>query len=188
MRYHQKLLNHQKERKQIIRIYNDKIIDDKNEFLFLKCDISGCDKYYKSLSLLNLHKKSHTKPYKCLYDGKCAKSFSRNTDLKLHQLRIHKNIKIKENLKICTFCDIKFSSKSSLSKHIESIHAKIEKKFVCKKCHKRFNRKDELQSHFKRHLSISFRTRLNCHHCDSSFSTNSNLNKHIKKFHNIQPL
>ena len=157
------------------------MIDNDTNVVFFKCDTVGCTKYYPSLSQLNLHKKSHNKPYKCLY-GICNKSFSRNTDLKLHLLTVHKN-KGKDGQEICKFCKNTFRSKSSLLKHVDNIHGEIQKKFVCKRCHKQFRRKDELQNHFKSHLSMDMRKIFKCNDCPSSFTLKSNLQKHLRKFH-----
>eukprot|EP01083_Nonionella_stella_P151409 483678_1 len=149
-----------------------------------------CHKWYKSLGALNLHKKAHTKPYKCNYED-CGKSFSRNNDLKVHQMRVHKRghvhaINASETQKVCTFCDGAFASTSSLSRHMASVHRGKEKEYVCKKCHKHFSTKHQLQSHFDVHLSRHIRKLFNCNMCGKQFTTKSNRNKHYNKFHSDQ--
>ena len=60
-----------------------------------------------------------------------------------------------------------------------------EKPFKCRKCHKQFKNKYCLQSHYKIHLKddCGIRERFKCDHCDKIFSTKSNRNRHIKKYH-----
>ena len=141
--------------------------------------MDGCNKCYKSLGLLNLHKKAHFKPFKCA----CGKSFTRNSDLRSHKLKFHSNDGFKAQSMFCTFCKESFCSKSSLRKHIDSIHQQVTKQFVCRKCCKRFRRKDELQSHLKSHLPLDVKKVYQCKACHLSYSTKSNRNKHMKKFH-----
>merc|ERR1711971_195319 len=94
---HQKEYGHQKARITVS-------LDDDQHIVYW-CDVNGCNKFYKSLGLLNLHKKAHTKPFKCL----CGKSFGRNSDLKEHKKALHGigNARI-----ICTFFKETFGSTS----------------------------------------------------------------------------
>lgn len=179
----------------MINIYDDNTINDNPNILpWFHCDKIGCNKSYSSLGQLNLHKKSHSKPYKCLYEENntiCNKSFARRTDLKLHLLRIHNHHNENNQnhaKKKCKFCKNTFKSNSSLLKHIENIHVGIQKRFACKRCHKKFRRKDELQSHFKSHLSMDQRKNFKCDQCSSSFTLKTNLKKHLRKFHAMSVL
>merc|ERR1712228_118265 len=172
LRLHQKEFNHQKRRKIV------SLINKSSDVYLFECDAFGCNKCYKTLSLLNLHKKAHSKPFKCF----CGKSFTRNNDLQRHK-ETHSNNDCEAQFIFCTFCKETFCSKSSLKKHIDSIHQSASKQFVCRKCCKQFRRKDELQSHFKSHLTAASKKVYDCKTCHTSFSTKSNRTKHMKKSH-----
>ena len=105
----------------------------------------------------------------------------------------------------CDICNKQFSNKSSLTKHIKSVHQKI--KFKREICGIELSRKDKLQRHKKAVLlrSSEFECRVcekkfsrkenqlthkivccNCRHCHEQFSSPSELLNHIcpeKKHH-----
>ena len=146
-----------------------------------KCDRIGCNKIYFTLRHLNRHKLTHFKPFKCTM---CAKSFGTDWDRKIHQ-RIHDEDKREE----CTFCKRKFCDPAALRKHIKWNHndKMALKPFVCRRCHRRFDRKFCLQSHIKMHLNASEgnKERFECAFCEKAFSNKSNRNKHVRKYHSL---
>ena len=98
----------------------------------------------------------------------------------------------------CNLCNKLFSNKSSLTKHIKSVHEKI--KFKCEICDKELLRKDDLQRHKKTvhwrssefkcvvcerkfsrkdHLLIHKNVCCKCKHCHEQFSSPSELLNHI---------
>ena len=74
----------------------------------------------------------------------------------------------------CDICNKLFSNKSSLTKHIKSVHEKI--KFKCEICGKELSRKDKLQRHKKTvHWGSS---EFECTVCEKKFSRKENLQAH----------
>jgi len=154
-------------------------------YTMYECSVSGCGRLFGSVTRLNAHHKSHTKPYQC---GECTQSFSRRGDLKVHQLRRHFKRASKTSTAArpklaCTFCEEVFKTRSALSKHMECMHAATPRQFVCRRCHKKFHRKDELQSHLRVHLAPVLRRSFRCTDCALQCSTKSNLNRHRKRMH-----
>ena len=143
------------------------------------CGIGHCSKSFTSRRRLNQHYQSHYKQYRCPYPG-CYKAFTRKNDLKIHQ-ESHQHRKSE----ICGFCMMKFADWRYLRKHIKEQHKEIsaEKQYVCRKCHKRFDRKDSLQNHWKSHLDKKHRTLLKCSECKQAFTFKPNLRKHIVNVH-----
>ena len=142
------------------------------------CDHVGCYKKFSQIFQLNNHKqKQHSKyRYKCSF---CKKGFAEKRKLKYHE-RIHLN----DRKEICKFCKQTFIDPSTLRQHINNIHDNIPKRYLCKKCGKRFAKLSLLQSHWKTHLiSIDERKLFNCDYCHSQFTLKSNKNKHLKKYH-----
>ena len=74
----------------------------------------------------------------------------------------------------CDICNKLFSNKSSLTKHIKSVHEKI--KFKCEICDKEFSQEDNLQRHKKavHSKNIEFK----CVVCERKFSRKDNLLAH----------
>ena len=74
----------------------------------------------------------------------------------------------------CDICNKLFSNKSSLTRHIKSVHEKI--KFKCEICDKELSRKDDLQRH---KLSVHSKSiELECVVCERKFSRKDHLLAH----------
>ena len=74
----------------------------------------------------------------------------------------------------CNLCNKLFSNKSSLTKHIKSVHEKI--KFKCEICDKELSRKDDLQRHKK---TVHWRSsEFECTVCEKKFNRKGNLQAH----------
>ena len=81
---------------------------------------------------------------------------------------------------ICPTCTKKFSNKSSLNKHIATVHEKSET-FVCDSCTKTFTRKADMKKHISAvHLKIKD---LKCPTCDRKFALKHHLKEHIEIVH-----
>ena len=74
----------------------------------------------------------------------------------------------------CDICNKLFSNKSSLTKHIKSVHEKI--KFKCEICTKNFTKKENLLSH-KRNIH-SKSTEFECTVCEKKLNRKGNLQAH----------
>ncbi|XP_014673954.1 PREDICTED: zinc finger protein 436-like [Priapulus caudatus] len=76
----------------------------------------------------------------------------------------------------CQVCDVDFTRKSSLDKHLVS-HLNVgEKPHKCDLCDTRFTRMDHLKRHFRNHTGEKPHK---CEHCDIAFARQDHLKKHI---------
>ena len=75
-----------------------------------------------------------------------------------------------------------------MTKHVKIAHAGAGRNFLCRICHKRFDRKSVLQQHWEAHKDDGERTTFQCKHCEAkgafnSFTQKYNLSKHVRKYH-----
>ncbi|CAH2319892.1 zinc finger 583 isoform X3 [Pelobates cultripes] len=139
-----------------------------------RCSI--CEKYFKTIGILNVHMKTHSgiRPYRC---NDCGKSFRDNWNLKVHQ-KIHTG----ETPYKCSICDKSFIQYATYMKH-QRIHTG-EKPYTCCYCDKRFTNSSNLVRHHRTHTGEKPYV---CVECDKSFSYNTSLIQH-KKIHSIECL
>ena len=104
----------------------------------------------------------------------CDKKFSCNSGLKAHIKSVHEKISHK-----CLICDKTFPYKCTLKNHIESIH---EGKKSCPSCKYSCLEPRDLRQHI---VSVhQVKKSYKCLICESIFTTNGSLKKHIKSIHN----
>ncbi|XP_066245736.1 zinc finger protein 214-like [Euwallacea similis] len=120
----------------------------------------------------NLDQETHTRisgpcDLKC---DICDKSFSTLWNMQRHKLN-HTGEKRFE----CPYCQMRYSQKHIMEKHIRSRHTG-ERPFKCDQCPKTFTAKSNLNSHYKTHQGIRPYT---CDICGHTFGQKSNLKKHI---------
>ena len=84
-----------------------------------------------------------------------------------------------EKLFDCTSCDKKFSKKSNLKVHINSVHEKTRIE-SCDQCDYKCTVKDSLKQHIK---SVHSGEKFFCKHCEKQFNCKSDMNRHIRTFH-----
>lgn len=149
-----------------------------------------CKRIFNSDLLFKLHM--------CIQEGKkwrcfkCYKEFTKRNDLQRH-LRIHSG----SRPFVCTICEIKFTQKSTLNRHISAVHILDETrkyKFECFICEKKFNRKDHLEPHIINcHIKkineecLENPKQKDCTKCGKSFSLFSYL-KHHELMHSVGEL
>eukprot|EP01083_Nonionella_stella_P304742 1060247_1 len=142
------------------------------------CDHHQCNRRFSKIIQLQNHKmKCHlTIKYQCSF---CDRGF-REKRKQIYHERTHLN----DRKERCPFCKKTFCDPSTLRQHIHNIHDNVPKPYLCKKCGKRFAKLSLLQIHWKTHLvSVQQRKLYECEYCNSSFTTKSNRNKHLKKYH-----
>jgi DNA-directed RNA polymerase subunit RPC12/RpoP len=141
-----------------------------------KFSCTNCGKSFKKTFQLENHLRIHTgdRPFVC---HTCGKAFSQEASLRTH-MRIHSGSKPhackecgesfvtafalvshlqwrhNEGIRpfMCSFCSKSFPTKQALSKH-ETIH-RMEKKYSCCACDKKFARPDHLKSHMRTHPTV----------------------------------
>ena len=160
---HQKKLNHH----DLYHLNSSTVTPD--EVVIYRCDYKECNASYSSLGALNKHKRTHWKPFKCSH-VLCGKRFATKWDLKVHR-RIHLKTDNTPNLRKKQFGN-----------------ETVRRCFVCRICHKAFDRKETLQRHWKVHADTDKedRKRFECRECGVKFRYKSNVTKHCKKYHEIK--
>ncbi|XP_022907032.2 zinc finger protein ZFP2-like [Onthophagus taurus] len=193
---------------QIVNSKNNKIQGDgdfKKSQKEHKCNY--CDKLFKTISDLRVHKKSYhmgnnyicqvcgekfkysyllerhvfkhedKKPYEC---NICKKGCLTAESLKRHE-RIHdiNNIKKTHCCPICSKC---FPYSSTLLEHMKNHTG--HKPFLCTVCGKGFRQNSSLGIHMRSHNGIR---PYKCEICEDTFSLRGALNVHIKRHSNERP-
>jgi len=124
---------------------NTDIISILNKMEQYSCD--KCDKYYTRMSSLDRHKKSAHEGirYPCTKcDPNNTVYFTNLQGLRGHESSVHEGIRFP-----CDKCDYKASQMSTLKKHKDSIHEKIQNYFYCNLCNFKTVKKSYLKNHIE---------------------------------------
>ena len=157
-----------------------------------QCD--KCDKSFKYRPTLLSHlAKEHEGglPHKCQL---CGKAFLNGGKLQMHNLRVHKALEGKINVKseekndnntrisnICELCGKNYSDAYKLKYHKLEIHD--GRTFDCTKCENVFRHKYLLQEHIKAiHEGIKFK----CLSCGKEFDRKQTMQSHVRYVHTMQ--
>lgn len=160
---------------ELIEHYNKNHRKMKSPF---ECFFPGCGMFFKSNYKLDRHLKTHAKVKKKLFkcDFKnCNKTFTENYMLNRH--------KQDHELLTCKKCNLSFSSKHSMKKHMKEVHAIVEKLFVCEICQKSLL---SLSAYNKHILSHKISKTHYCKLCNKYFKSSYHLKSHHSHNHTTQ--
>ena len=110
--------------------------------------------------------------YNC-FEKNCGKSFRFKSLLDKH-MQSHVDIKTIQ----CKICNSRFKEMSTYKRHVQMIHSKVSKKFLCNVCDKYFDSKFVLNRHMITHSRTSM---FSCVYCHSNFKRKDNMVRHSKK-------
>ena len=130
-----------------------------------------CEKTFKTRAAFRKHKEMHSGRYNC---PECKKSLSSQWSLKSHMLT-HGNSDDRVRFP-CNVCTKSFCDKSSLHKHIKTVHMAL-KPFKCDVCDHSFSERKTLEEHVRTHTG---ERPFLCTFCPKSFKRISELNHHIR--------
>ena len=82
-----------------------------------------------------------------------------------------------ENSRKCDLCQMKFTTKGNLNKHVISVHEKNYRPNPCRVCQKSFKKRTLLTLHIREEHDLN---EFQCHICRMEFNHQTNLHGHIK--------
>ncbi|XP_053681736.1 zinc finger protein 239-like isoform X2 [Sabethes cyaneus] len=137
---------------------------------FFQCE--QCKAVFRSHDLWQTHRTRHDmeKRFTC---PTCKKQFRSASTLKVHR-RTHTN----ERPYVCDICSRSFVQNTNLTYHMK-VHRNI-RDFPCEQCSYRARNQNDLNLHKRSHTGARPYV---CDLCQCSFSTSSNLSKHVKRRH-----
>ena len=130
-----------------------------------------CEKTFKRSASFRKHQEMHNGFYTCT---QCNKSLSSSWSLKSH-MQIHSNADDRTRYP-CNVCAKSFCDKSSLHKHVKSVHMAY-KPFKCSECERAFSERKTLEEHVRTHTG---ERPFLCTFCPKTFKRISELNHHIR--------
>ena len=142
-----------------------------------------CNEEFSDTKMFREHYRRHSHPHACKF---CGKYF-----VKIGSLHSHVCNASAAGVFQCSECEKDFGSELLMWRHKTEIHG--EPKLSCEICHKKFYRKDKLDTHIckdqltgedldiPRNKELRAKSsKLMCHICGKYFASVSNLNNHMK--------
>ncbi|GIX99217.1 transcription factor IIIA [Caerostris extrusa] len=141
------------------------------------CPHENCTASYNHKYKYEVHLRSHSgeRPYVCSYEG-CGKAYISSSHCKRHEHTHGSSYPCPEK-----GCFEVLKTKSTLNKHIKTVHLKIKKHkvFPCTECGKDFNKHKTLQMHLLKHTG-ELPYKCEFEGCKKAFLTPSKLKRHNK--------
>uniref|UniRef100_A0A182JT62 C2H2-type domain-containing protein n=1 Tax=Anopheles christyi TaxID=43041 RepID=A0A182JT62_9DIPT len=142
-----------------------------------KLSCSVCSKKFTQKASLKRHMAIHTgeKAYQC---DQCGKQYIHYSSFYMHQLA-HRDVRAKK----CTICGYSLPSNSHLKRHMRTHSG--EKPYDCPVCGQKFSQRYNMVQHLNAHNGKAARSvkTINCPHCPHASDRNSQLKKHVEKYH-----
>ena len=138
-----------------------------------KCDI--CEKVFTNKHYLYKHKFTHRPMETCPH---CHKEYQR---LSSHIERKHSSTTSDRKVHKCNECDMKYSSRQVLKRHVQVTHLTAKGSFKCDLCDKIFV-KEYLRAHHIKNIHIE-RPYQHCKECDFRTKYSQTLKQHVQKNH-----
>ncbi|KAF5288219.1 hypothetical protein FQA39_LY03987 [Lamprigera yunnana] len=132
-----------------------------------------------SAGRLLTHMSTHNteKPFLC---NVCGKHFKQHTELRNHQVLVHKQVNDVPEWAFqqqCETCKKFFANSKSLKKHIQSVHDKF-KPFICNICGHKTTRKSMLDLHLRQHTGEKPHQ---CSVCEYKTGDHNSLRRHVMR-------
>ncbi|XP_074554286.1 uncharacterized protein LOC141810533 [Halichoeres trimaculatus] len=187
-----RLQSRESKRPNIVQKAGDNTFNPENKGAGFTCEY--CGKFFRFISSLKDHIKTHTLPFHC---DKCDKKYASMSSLHLHRMN-HTG----ETPFLCSYCGRGFKTAHSLSAHVPihtgerrykchicgktsiqhmSRHMRMhrgEKNYLCTECGKAFLSSGELKLHTRSHTGERPYT---CKHCDKTFIAKCFLTVHMRR-------
>ena len=138
------------------------------------CDSVFLDKLSLSKHVKDEHKE---KKHKLLKTCDFCGNMLQEENLPMHIREVHENASMVK----CGHCDKTFVKKSTLKKHLLTIH--IRTKHQCEQCESSFTTIHNLKRHEKFVHELKGTKNFRCETCGKCFLSNDSLQKHVKHLH-----
>ncbi|CAL8128399.1 unnamed protein product [Orchesella dallaii] len=157
-----------------MQVKHPSVISTENPY---KCDENGCNSSFETLSKLNEHVTTHSKPF--LHCSVCQWRFLNGDRLQLHEL-VH--LRPNKGEYQCPSCEVKSRTRQDLQIHFDIKHgANLGVEFYkCSKpnCAQSFRSKLGLRNHMRGHEKGPKKNQ--CPHCKKTFQIDQELITHSK--------
>ena len=171
-----------------------KELEDKTGVPADKFSCTPCSRYWRVKRDLERHVRITHGPklptqakHMCQY---CGKNFARLQNRKRHEVKMHKDVKVKKEELPCTHCGVIYQVKGHLLRHIKNNHNESSQSdtkvnpLVCIQCGRRYVKMKQLKDHMRVHSKTYLEAKSMCNICGKEFRSNVSLKSHVDIIHN----